>query len=47
MHIFFCIRVSVVAAMMSGPPQRSALGGTTGNKGSNELNDPVCFECPV
>jgi len=47
MHVLFRVRVSVVAAMMSSPPQRTALGGTTGNKGSNELNDPVSLKCPV
>jgi hypothetical protein len=47
MHIFISVRMPVVPAVMGGPPQGTALSGTTGNEGSDELKYPRGLECPV
>ena len=39
--------MAVVAAVMSGPPQRSPLAGTTGDESPDELNGSTCLETAV
>jgi hypothetical protein len=45
--VSFRIRVSVVATMMSNPPQRSSLRGARTEPGTNELGHSSSFECVV
>jgi hypothetical protein len=39
-----CVRKSVVAAMMSDPPQGSSLRGACTEPGTNKLGHPSSFE---
>jgi hypothetical protein len=47
MYIFFGVRMAVVSAMVSCPPKRASLSRTTGDKGTNKLDEPRGFERTV
>jgi|SaaInl7_100m_RNA_FD_contig_51_236804_length_1326_multi_6_in_0_out_0_1 hypothetical protein len=47
MNIGIRVGMAVVAAVMSGPPQRSPLAGTTGDESPDELNGSTCLETAV
>jgi len=47
MHVFIGVGMTMMTTMVCSPPKRTALGRTTGNKGTYELDYPVCFESPM